>query len=71
MDYFTNVLFTFLGLECVSCIAIYAGSESSDFIKKYLKLCSNDEQRNKMDNKSIMLFQKMVFKDQIDYFGDL
>ncbi len=29
MDYFNNVLTTFLGLECVRCIAVYAGSESS------------------------------------------
>ncbi len=33
MDYFNDVLTTFLGLERVSCIAVYAGSESSDFIK--------------------------------------
>ncbi len=24
MDYFNNVLTTFLGLECVSCVAVYA-----------------------------------------------
>ncbi len=29
MDYFNNVLTTFLGLKRVSCIAIYAVSESS------------------------------------------
>ncbi len=34
MDYFN--MFTFLGLERVSCIAVYAGSESSDFIKHIL-----------------------------------
>ncbi len=29
MDYFIDVLTTFLGLECVSCVAVYGGSESS------------------------------------------
>ncbi len=29
MDYFNDVLTTFLGLEHVSCIAVYAGSENS------------------------------------------
>ncbi len=29
MDYFINVLTTFLGLECVSCFAVYTGSEIS------------------------------------------
>ncbi len=29
MDYFRNVLTTFLGLERVSCVAVYAGSENS------------------------------------------
>ncbi len=29
MDYFNNVLTTFLGLECVSSFAVYARSESS------------------------------------------
>ncbi len=29
MDYFNDVLTTFLGLERVSCVAVYAGSESS------------------------------------------
>ncbi len=32
MDYFNDVLTTFLGLTCGSCIAVYAGSESSRFI---------------------------------------
>ncbi len=27
-NYFKDVVTTFLGLECVSCIAVYAGSES-------------------------------------------
>ncbi len=29
MNCFNNVLTAFLGLECVSCVAVYAGSESS------------------------------------------
>ncbi len=36
MDYFNDVLTTFLGLEHVSCIAVYAWSENSDFIKNIL-----------------------------------
>ncbi len=28
MDYFNNVFTTFLGLERVSCVVVYAGSES-------------------------------------------
>ncbi len=39
MDYFNNVLTTFLGLECVSWVAVFAGSELrrlSDFIKNIL-----------------------------------
>jgi len=50
MDYFNDVLITFLGLVCVSCIAVYAVSESSQISKlryrKYLNLCSKDEQRS-------------------------
>ncbi len=34
MDYFNNVFTTFLGLERVSCIAVYAGSESSRISSK-------------------------------------
>ncbi len=34
MDYFNNVLITFLGLERGSCFAVYAGSKS--FIKNIL-----------------------------------
>ncbi len=38
MDYFNNVLTTFVGLKCVSCIAVGGGSESSqNFIKNILK----------------------------------
>ncbi len=37
MGYFKDVLTTFLGLERVSCVAVYAGSESSqDFILNIL-----------------------------------
>ncbi len=43
MDYFNDVLTTFLGVEHGSCIAAYAGSENSDFIKNFLHLCSEDE----------------------------
>ncbi len=46
MDYFNDVLIAFLGLECVSCIAVYGGSESSRIHKKYLNLCSKDERRS-------------------------
>ncbi len=46
MDYFNNVLTTFLGLEHGSCVAVYAGSESSRISSKYLNLCSEDEQRS-------------------------
>ncbi len=34
MDYFTDVLTTFLGLERVRCVAVYAGSESSRISSK-------------------------------------
>ncbi len=47
MDYFNDVLATFLGLEIGSCIAVYAGSESSrisSWISLYL--CSEDEWRS-------------------------
>ncbi len=37
MDYFNNVLTTFLGLECGSCIAVYEGSENNK--KQNLNLC--------------------------------
>ncbi len=36
MDYFDNVLTSFLGLEHGSCFAVYAVSESSDLIKNVL-----------------------------------
>ncbi len=34
MDYFNNVLTTFLGLELVSCVAVYGGSDSSRISSK-------------------------------------
>ncbi len=34
MDYFNDVLTTFLGLERGSCVAVYAGSESSQISLK-------------------------------------
>ncbi len=43
MDYFNKVLSTFLGLECVSCVAVYADSEDFKFNQKYLHLCSKEE----------------------------
>ncbi len=46
MDYFNNVLTTFLGLKCGSCVAVYAGSERVGFYEKYLNLCSEDERRS-------------------------
>ncbi len=36
MDYFNDILTTFLGLEPVSCVAVYAGSEGSQFHKNIL-----------------------------------
>ncbi len=36
MDYFNEVLSTFLDIEHFSCVAVYAGSESSDFIKNIM-----------------------------------
>ncbi len=46
MDYFNDVLTTNLGLEHGSCVAVYAGSESSWISSKYLNLCSEDERRS-------------------------
>ncbi len=45
MDYFNNAFTTFLGLECVSYIAVKV-RKLSDFIKKYLNLCSEYERRS-------------------------
>ncbi len=38
VDYFNDVLTTFLGLECVSCIAVYAGQKALRFHQKYLNV---------------------------------
>ncbi len=39
MDYYNDVLTTFLGLERVSCVAVYAGSESSLISHKNILIC--------------------------------
>ncbi len=39
MDYFNDVLTTFLGLESVSCVAVYRGSESSWISSKNMLIC--------------------------------
>ncbi len=44
MDYFNDVLTTFLGLEWGSSLVCYAGSESSQILLN-VSLCSEDEQR--------------------------
>ncbi len=36
MDYFNDVLTTFLSLEYGSCVAVYGGPENSDFQKNIL-----------------------------------
>ncbi len=46
MDYFNDFFTTFLGLGRISCVAVYAGSESSRISSKYLNLCSEDERRS-------------------------
>ncbi len=44
IDYFTDVLATFLCLDRGSILAVYGGSESSQISSKmYLNLCSKDE----------------------------
>ncbi len=43
MDYFNDVLTTFLGLEWGSSLACYAESESSQIVLN-VSLCSEDEQ---------------------------
>ncbi len=45
MDISNNVLTTFLGLKRVSCLTVYAGSESSLILSK-INLFSEDEQRS-------------------------
>ncbi len=44
IDYFNDVLTTFLGLERGNCVVVYVGSES--FNQKYFNLCSEDERRS-------------------------
>ncbi len=39
MDYFNDDLITFLGLERVSCIAVFAGSESFWILLKNILIC--------------------------------
>ncbi len=47
MDYFNDVLITFLCLDCGRTLAVYGRVRKlSDFIKIYLNLCSEDEQRS-------------------------
>ncbi len=41
MNYFNDVLTTFLGLEHVSCVAVYAGSESSWISSKISEIIRN------------------------------
>ncbi len=43
MDYFTDLLSTFLDLDHVRSLTVYGQSESS---QKYLNLCSEDERRS-------------------------
>ncbi len=44
MDYFTDLLATFLDVDRVNYIAVYGRvRELSECIKKYLNLCSEDE----------------------------
>ncbi len=39
MEYFNDVLTTFLGLKCGSSIAVYGGSESSRISNKNILIC--------------------------------
>ncbi len=39
MDYFNDVLATFLALERISCVVVYAGPESSRISSKNILLC--------------------------------
>ncbi len=46
MDYFTDILTTFLDIEYGSYISVYAGCRKAlEFHQKYLYLCSEDERR--------------------------
>ncbi len=46
MDYFNNVLTTFLDLERISCVAVYGGSESSQTSSNIL-ICKDMKVFNK------------------------
>ncbi len=46
MDYFNNVLTTFLCLDRGSSLAVYGGLESSQISLKYRNLCFKDERRS-------------------------
>ncbi len=39
MDYFTDLLATFLDLDLVKTLAVYGGSESSQIPSKYILIC--------------------------------
>ncbi len=56
MDYFNDVLTNFLGLECGSCAAVYAGTEISRMLSKNMNLCSEDEQRYNMRESNDIIF---------------
>ncbi len=47
MDYFNDILTTFLGLERGNCVAVYAGSESSRISSKNLNFCSENERNER------------------------
>ncbi len=44
MDYFNDVLTTFLGLARGSCVLYMQGQKALGFHQKYLNLCSENEQ---------------------------
>ncbi len=46
MDYFNDVLATFLDVNCSNYIAVCGGSESSRDASKISKLCLEDERRS-------------------------
>ncbi len=46
MDYFNDVLTTFLGLEHIIWVASMEGWKALRFHQKYLNLCSEDERRS-------------------------
>ncbi len=67
MDNFNNVLTTFLGLECVSYIGVYAGSESSRISLNYLNLSSEYERRS--HGFGMSWHEDWVINDRICIFG--